>query len=192
MKQAIKSMLPILVLLTFFACKENYVPKPRDYIKISYPEKSYQHFNSDAPFRFDYPVYARMSPDSSPNSQPYWYNLEFPSLGGTLYLSYKPVEGSPESFIQDSRSLVYKHSIKAEAIDESIIHDSGRRVFGILYDLKGNTASSVQFFVTDSTRHFLRGSLYFNSQPDKDSMAPVIRFVREDIIVMLKTLEWNP
>lgn len=181
----------ILTLLLSFACKENYTPKATGYIRVDYPKKEYRLFESNAPFKFEYPVYAKVVPDTSKNSEAFWYNLEFTDLSGTVYLSYKPVGNNLEEYVSDSRKLAYKHSIKAESIDETLINDTSRNVYGIIYDLKGNTASSMQFFTTDSCKHFLRGSLYFNSEPNKDSLAPVIRFVREDIKHLINTLEWN-
>ncbi|MBP1674669.1 MAG: gldD, partial [Bacteroidetes bacterium] len=83
------------------------------------------------------------------------------------------------------------HINKADAINELVINDKESNVFGILYDLKGNTATSVQFYVTDSTNHYLRGSLYFESEPNADSLAPVIDFFREDIIHIIETLKWK-
>ncbi len=137
----------------------------------------------------------RLTPGSSPiphrNAEPYWYNILFPSLNATIYLSYKPVHHNLQKFIEDSRTLVYKHTIKAEAINESLIRNDSSDVYGIFYDLKGNTASSLQFFVTDSTAHFLRGSLYFNAEPNKDSLAPVIRFIRQDVEHLINTLHWK-
>jgi gliding motility-associated lipoprotein GldD len=180
-----------LAILVSVACKENYTPKATGYIRVDYPEKEYQVFESDAPFQFEYPIYAEVVPDKSKNAEPFWYNLEFPELKGTVYLSYKPINNNLEEYISDSRKLVYKHSIKAEAIDETLINDTSRNVYGILYDLRGNTASSVQFFTSDSSKHFLRGSLYFNSEPNKDSLAPVIRFVREDVEHLINTLKWK-
>jgi len=86
---------------------------------------------------------------------------------------------------------VKNHITKADAINELVINNKEQRTYGILYDLKGNTASAVQFYITDSTRHYLRGSLYFESEPNADSLAPVIEFFREDIIHLIETLKWN-
>ncbi len=186
------TLIGIVTLVSVLAsCHEAYTPKPRGYVKVNYPEKSYQEFDTNAPFTFEYPSYAKIVPDTASGAEPYWYNILFPSLNATIYLSYKKVHNNLQDFIQDSRTLVYKHTIKAEAIDESLIRDDKRHVFGILYDLKGNTASSLQFFVTDSTRHFLRGSLYFNSEPNKDSLAPVIQFIRKDVTHLINTLHWK-
>jgi gliding motility-associated lipoprotein GldD len=93
--------------------------------------------------------------------------------------------------LEDSRELAYKHTIKAESINEKIFLKPGRNVYGMLYEIEGNTASSVQFYLTDSTKHFLRGALYFNIQPNKDSLAPVINFVKEDIKILMETFKWK-
>jgi gliding motility-associated lipoprotein GldD len=179
------------ILLTINACKENYTPKPAGYIKVVYPEKKYRMYDLNPAFRFEYPEYAVITSDSTVKAHEGWLNIKIPSLNGIIYLNYKKLSNNLAGYIEDSRVLVYKHTIKAESIDESLILKPSERVYGIFYDIRGNAASSIQFFVTDSIRHFLRGSLYFNSQPNQDSLAPVISFVRKDIEHMIKTLEWK-
>lgn len=180
-----------IILAAFTACREDYTPKPRGFMRVEYPPKIYTRFESKAPFSFDYPEYAKVVPDSSPNAEKFWYNIEFPVFDGTIYLSYKKVNDNLTAFIEDSRSLAYKHTIKADAIEESIINKPKENVYGILYDFSGNTATSLQFFLTDSSRHFLRGSLYFNTAPRQDSLAPVIDFIREDVLQMIESYRWN-
>lgn len=186
----------LLLILLFiiagtFACREDYTPKPRGFMKVEYPAKIYTRFESNAPFSFEYPEYARVVPDTSLNAEKYWYNIEFPVFKGTIYLSYKKVDNNLSAFIEDSRNLAYKHTIKAEAINESIINKPRDKVYGLLYDFSGNTATSLQFFLTDSSRNFIRGSLYFNTTPRKDSLAPIISFIREDVLQMIDSFEWE-
>jgi gliding motility-associated lipoprotein GldD len=190
-KLILKEVLVTLILFSAFSCKENYTPKSPGYIKINYPEKKYRLYDSNPSFRFEYPEYAVITRDSSSKSKEGWLNLSIPSLNGNIYLTYKKLNKNLESYIEDCRALTYKHTIKAESIDEILIQNPADKVYGIFYDIRGNTASSVQFFVTDSVTHFLRGSLYFYSQPNQDSLAPVISFVRKDIDHMLKTLRWK-
>lgn len=173
------------------SCRHDYTPKPRGYMKIDYPAKNYILFDEKAPFTFNYPDYAKIEPDTSINAEPFWYNILFPEFDGTIYLSYKELNKNLSVFIEDSRSLVYKHSIKAESIDESLVSKPEIPLYGIIYDLKGNTASSLQFFLTDSIRHFLRGSLYFNTPPEKDSLAPVIAFIRQDVEELVNSFKWE-
>lgn len=177
-------------LFTVISCKENYTPKPRDYIRIDFPEKTYKRFQSIQGYEFELPVYADVKPDTL-NHRNGWMNIEFSRFNGTVYLSYVEINNDPEKHINASRDLAYKHTIKAESIREILINRPEHKVYGIFYDIRGDAASPVQFFVTDSTTNFLRGSLYFNVQPNQDSLAPVISFLRNDIDHLLKTLEWK-
>lgn len=132
-----------------------------------------------------------MEKDKDRNAEPCWFNLVFSKYNATIHLSYKDVNKNLSQFIEDAHTLAYKHTIKADAIEENRIVDNRRKVYGLIYDIKGNAASSVQFYVTDSLRHFLRGSLYFNVAPDKDSLAPAIDFFRKDIQHLVETIEWK-
>ena len=184
-------IIPAYILLTNNACKEIYTPKPPGYIKIEYPEKKYRMYDLNTAFRFEYPEYSVVVTDSSVKAHEGWLNINIPSLNGTIYLNYRKLNNNLGNCIEDSRVLVYKHTIKAESIDETLINNPAENVYGIFYDIRGNAASSVQFFVTDRNRHFLRGSLYFNSQPNQDSLAPVISFVRKDIDHLIRSLKWK-
>jgi len=172
-------------------CKRNYVPKPSGYMRIDFPEKEYQLFDSTYPYSFEYPVYASIFPDTDGNTEPYWININFPDFKGKIHISYKDVSGNLDRFTEDSRTMAYKHSIKADAIRETVYSDEETRVYGLLYEIKGNAASSLQFYATDSSSKFIRGSLYFHATPNKDSLAPVISFFKDDIIHLIETIRWK-
>jgi gliding motility-associated lipoprotein GldD len=170
----------------------DYTPKPRGYFRIELPEKSYTDYTpADCPFSFEYPSYAEVVPDDGRFAEPCWLNIKYPQLNAEINLSYKPVSGNLEKFLEDSRTMTYRHTVRAEAINEKLIETENPGVNGVYYELEGNTASAVQFFVTDSTRHFLRGSLYFNVAPQRDSLNPVIDFIKEDIVHLINTLQWK-
>ena len=184
----------IIIALFFSACSNSdYVPKPRGYYRIDLPEKAYKEYKSDCNYSFEIPVYAEVRDDSSRDSQPCWKNVVYPTLNGKLHLSYFKIENQKmlASLIEDSRRLVFKHTVKAEGIQESKISNDQSKVYGLFYDLEGNAASSIQFFVTDSTNNFLRGALYFYAEPQADSIAPVLDFVKKDIMVMLESFNWK-
>lgn len=181
----------ILNLLLLFACSETYTPKPQGYFRITFPEKQYSRFSSDAPYSFEIPEYSVMQADSSDNAEPWWYNLTFPEMKGTLHLSYKRVNNNISDYVEDARELVNKHTIKADAIEPQVLEYKERNVIAVLFAIKGNAATPYQFFATDSVNHFLRGSLYFNVYPNKDSLAPVIDFLQKDILKLVETLEWK-
>ena len=181
----------LILLLLATSCKESYTPKPTGYLKISYPEKEYAIYSDQEFYQFEIPTYAQVEIDKGPRSEDGWVNVQIPQLNGTIHLSYKPVDDQLNALITDCRELVYKHTVKAHGIEETpFIHREQKR-FGMVYDLKGDVASAVQFFITDSTDHFLRGSLYFNCRPNRDSLNPVIEFVREDILHMIETTQWK-
>lgn len=179
------------LLLAAGGCKENHTPKPLGYHRIDFPEKEYEQYNTDCPFTFEYPVYGEVRADQSSNAEPCWLNIQFPEYNGTIHLSYKSVNNNLTNLTEDARNLTYKHTIKAEAIQEKLFSKPEKNVHGILYDVQGNAASSLQFFLTDSTDHFVRGSLYFNVQPNKDSLAPVIDYFREDVIHFMESFRWE-
>jgi len=189
----IKPKLLFFLIFAFFltGCSENYTPKPRGYFRITFPEKSYKNFESNAPYMFEIPGYSVILEDSSDMAEPWWYNLVFPEMKGTIHISYKNIKDNLNKYIEDSRSLVYKHTIKADAINEQTFVNQDKHIFGVLYEIKGNAASPYQFFITDSTKHFLRGALYFNVYPNKDSLAPVFKFIKKDIIHLMESVEWK-
>jgi gliding motility-associated lipoprotein GldD len=193
------SFFTILLLAgTFLSCSEVAVPKPKGYFRIDLPKKQYISFNNgllknnNMPFSFEYPAYGNLTFQFEDRNEPGWFNIEFPAYRAKIYLTYKDVRKDFEGLMEQTYKMnVKNHISKADAIDESVINNKKNKVYGILYDLKGNTASAVQFYVTDSIKHYLRGSLYFSAEPDADSLAPVIDFFREDIIKMIETLKWN-
>ena len=142
------------------------------------------------PFKFEYPKYATVDIDSERDAQPCWLNVQFRDLHGTLHLSYKEIKNNLYKYTEDSRSLTDRHMLKASAIDETQI-SGPNHLYGVKYNIEGNTASAVQFYVTDSVHHFLRGSLYFNLPPSIDSLEPVIRFVEADIDHLINTFSWK-
>src|SRR3546814_15303 len=141
---------------------------------------------------FRIPTYASIAPDSEKASS-CWIDVAFPDSNARIHLSYWPVKSEKMLYelVEDSRELAFKHTVKATAIDEQLIIQPERDTYGIVYSIKGNTASSLQFFLTDSTSHYLRGALYFHEEPRIDSIRPVLEFLREDIDTLLNSLQWK-
>jgi gliding motility-associated lipoprotein GldD len=184
----------LVFLLIFFVipgCKNQVLPKPLGHFRIDFPEKKYRLYDTTCPFVFEYPVYGNISYDVGKINEPCWFNIEFPRYHAKIHVSYKRVSNNLETIVDQSHEFAYSHSVKADAITEQPWMNPENKVYGILYDIKGNAASSVQFIVTDSTNNFLRGALYFSAQPNEDSLAPVIKFLREDIVHLVETLKWK-
>jgi gliding motility-associated lipoprotein GldD len=182
----------MLLVATLSACRENYTPKPRSYYRIDFPKKEYVWYSPEnCSYSFEIPVYAKVKPFSGITSEPCWINIEFPGYRGQIHLTYKPVLNDLNTYVEDIRTLAYKHSVKADDIIEKPFSYPDRNVNGIIYDIRGNTASSLSFFATDSTDNFLSGALYFNVIPNKDSLAPVIQFFSADVLHLIETLTWK-
>lgn len=185
----------LLCLLLFASCMndDNYQPRRKGYFRIALPEKKYTTYSSGCPFTFEYPTYAEVVKDSDSDAQPCWLNVVYPRFKGKLYLSYKELDthSNLRSFTEECRTFASKHEIKASAIDEKDWDNPKERVYGLIYDIEGNAASNFQFYLTDSTHNFIRGALYFYSVPNKDSLEPVLKFVKQDIYHMVETFRWK-
>jgi len=173
------------------------IPKPRSYPRIDFPEKTYSYYEPEGcAFRFLIPEYASAERDTKffdtrpPNDC--WINIFYPDFNGQLYCSYYPVRNLQEldQLISDGYKLTSKHMVKADYIDETLIHKEGG-VNGVLFDVSGAAASGVQFFLTDSSSHFFSASLYFNTSISPDSLKPIIDFIHLDVLKMIESFEWK-
>ena len=206
-----------IVIVTLFAggCNSNYSPKPTGYFKIDLPKRAYQVFDrADFPYSFEYPVYAKVMQDTTffeeKPENPFWINVDFPSFNGRIYVSYNIIGGratfkvkrregvyadsvgvnSFERLIKGSYDLTFKHSYKASSIEDSVFR-TANGVEGIYFKIGGNTATSNQFLVTDSVKHFLRGALYFDATPNEDSLSIVNDFLQQDMKHLINSLKWK-
>ena len=184
--------------LTLVSCNSDYtVGKKRGYFKIDFPEKKYREFDQTGyPYSFEYPVYSSIVRDTtffeSTPENPWWINIDFPQFAARVHMSYKEIGRNKfDSLVNDAFKLSYKqHTYKASAIEDSAM-ETPNHVHGMYFTLAGNTATANQFFVTDSTRHFLRGALYFAATPNEDSIGIVNDFLKKDLLHLINTLKWK-
>jgi len=191
MSEKIKIILSVIIITLLFSCEETYYPRSHGYLRTDFPKKEYRLFDANFPYSFEMPVYSEIKKDSSRGAEKYWADWNFPKFKATVYFSYKNIENNLDEYEEDTRNLAYKHTIKADEINTVIWNNEEKKVYGILYDIKGDVASQVQFYLTDSTKHFLRGAFYFNCVPNKDSLAPSLKYLRKDIDTMIETFKWK-
>lgn len=183
------------ILFTFISCDDDddevFTPKPKGFFRIDFPEKNYHLYDSTCPYSFEIPDYSFINNDKHKGADPCWINVNFPKFNAQLHLSYKEIHNNLDTILAESRDLAIKHQIKATGLDETVIIRDSARVYGLVYDISGNTASNVQFYITDSTKHYMRGALYFNSIPNIDSMKIVVDYLRKDIVHLIQTFKWK-
>ena len=183
----------------FISCGDDggTTPKPRGYPRLVFPERGYQKFSENyCTFTFDFPKYAvieqdKLFFDEAPPSD-CWFNIKIPSLNAIIYCSYYDISAKNkfDKLRNDAFTLVGKHDIKADYIEERPFRNA-QGVGGFLFDIQGPAACPFQFYMTDSTRHFMRGALYFNARAQPDSLAPVVQFLKTDLQRMLETFTWK-
>ena len=198
-KRNTNALLAILLLVMPMACHDSQplTPKPRGYPRVVYPEKAYRSFDADyCSFTFEYPVYAEIQQDTAFFEEepihPCWFDIYYPGFNSRVHCSYYDVGRykSLERLKLDAFEMADWHTKRANYIDEIMIERPEEEVYGFIFEIEGPVASTYQFFLTDSTRHFLRGALYFNARSQPDSLAPIVRFVKEDLEHMIGTFQW--
>lgn len=186
----------ILIAALFTACNSDYVPKPRAYFKIPLPAHKYQLFNEPGyPYTFEYPVYASVVKDTTffedKPENPYWINIDFPRFNSRIYISYKQIGAQTfDKLRDDAYKMTYKHTLKATSIEDSLMQTE-QGITGVFFNVGGNAATGRQFFLTDTTRHFLRGALYFDTTPNEDSLSVVNNFLEEDMKHLINSFKWK-
>ncbi|MGL2992437.1 gliding motility lipoprotein GldD [Flavobacterium sp. TSSA_36] len=176
----------VVVVLSVTGCKKEVLPKPSGYLRLDYPEASYISFQNQCPFSFERNDAAVISGQSNCG-----FTITYPKMKATIYLTYKPVQNNIKELLRDAQKLTYEHVIKADDILEQPFINPDQKVYGMFYQVEGNAATNSQFYATDSTRHFVTGSIYFYAKPNFDSVMPAASFVRDDMKRLLETLKWK-
>ena len=170
----------------FLGCEEISIPKPHAMLRLEYPLPNYDIIPNNFPFTFEYNSLATLKEASKQAP-----NIEYKLMGATLYLSYLSVNNNIDSLLNDAYKLPAKHIIKADEIPEKIFLNDDNKTYGALFSVVGDAASQIQFFVTDSTKNFLMGSLYFYSKPNYDSIMPAAKYIERDVVHLMESLKWN-
>jgi gliding motility-associated lipoprotein GldD len=177
----------LITVLCVISCKDDVIVKPSAMMRLDYPAPEYTRADPDCPYGFEKNVQARLQLKKN-----CWMNLEYPDMKATIYLTYQQIRNNNlDSMLRDAQKLTYDHTIKAQSILEQPRVDSVNRVYGMFYMINGDAATQSQFYVTDSLKHFITGSLYFESKPKFDSLYPAVVYLREDIRRIMETIYWK-
>lgn len=168
--------------------EDDSIPKPLGYVRLEYPHPQYQWFQPNCPFTLEYSKWANIQTKTENNC---WYNFNYPKMKGTIYLTYIPVNNNLPKLIKESQRLVYEHTIKANSIKAKSFSFPAKHVYGNLYRLGGESASNIQFYITDNTQHFISGNVYFRTQPKPDSLKPAVDYLERDVVRMIESIKWK-
>ena len=183
-----------ILLLT--ACNSPFVSNTKGYPSIIFPQKSYQVFNQNGyAYNFEFPTYALIDNSvnyfGDHNKTNSWINIQFPTMGATLYISYSKMKGHQlDTLIKDAYIFANNHNSRASFINDSLFSNQ-HGAAGVFFHIGGDVATSYQFFLTDSMTHFFRGALYFDTTPNEDSLAPVNAFLYQDLKHLVNTFRWK-
>lgn len=179
-------LLLIIIGLFFMSCKDDVLPKPKAQLRLEYRAPEYAITESDCPYQFEF------STDALPIlKMKCWMNIEYAKLNASINLTYRPIDNNLKELFLESEKLTFNHAIKADGITSVPYIDKSKHKYGAIYEVTGNAASPIQFHITDSTDNFITGAVYFNVQPNYDSIVPAIKYLQKDIIHLMETLEWK-
>jgi len=177
--------------LLFGGCKENPTPKPKGYLKLEYPEAVYKKHLSDCPFTFNINTITKIEKPRGGGSY-CDMNLSYPGLKGTIHVTYIGVDDKLLTMsLKEAQNLTQSHAQKAESIGTYPFEDKAHNRYGMVYEIEGDAASPVQFYITDNKKHFLRGAAYFNAKPNYDSILPAAQYLKKDIQELMESIEWK-
>lgn len=195
-----KHKLLLVFPLLWLSCSEAPTARPDAFMRIGLPSTdNYAPLKESAPFGLDINAEAEVivkdvlaeEGNEEVREGEYWLDVVYPSILSTVQFTYKPVDNNLEALVRDAQQLAYKHTVKASGMREQFFEYKDKKVYGLYYELSGASATTTQFYATDSTQHFLRGVLYHYSAPNADSLAPVTQFMQAEILEMISSLHWN-
>jgi gliding motility-associated lipoprotein GldD len=172
--------------LILFSCTKDTLPKPSAYLSLTYPKKTYEKLVLKRPYFFQ--VLKNTTVVDEPNN---WLKIKYPALKASIDITYRPIKNNLKELLIEAEKLVFKHTLKAAQIISKDFINPEKRVFGSVYEITGNAASQIQFHITDSTKNFLKGSLYFYTKPNYDSILPAVNYIKKDIFKLIETFEWK-
>ena len=176
----------LLAILFLSACGNEPFPKPKAFLNLEYEDQQYTQLLLERPYAFEVPKSSVVQDEPKK-----WLKIQYPQLKASLDITYRKVDGNLRELLVESEKLVFKHTVKAEQISSNDYTDDDRKVFGTLYDITGNTASQIQFHITDSTQNFIKGALFFNIKPNYDSVLPAVAHIKKDVLHLMETFEWK-
>lgn len=180
------TLLALTVLILTSCSNAEYLPKPKAFLRLAYTDANYMTLSTNCPYSFEVPDNSKADFNDK-----CWVNIKYPKLKASLNITYRPVENNILELLKESEKLTYNHTIKADNIFTDRYENIENKKYGALSKVVGNAASPLQFHLTDSTKHFITGALYFRAKPNYDSILPAIKYIEKDIEHIIETINWK-
>lgn len=174
-----------VVAFTLFSCGDDAIPKPKGHLRLEYPNPKYEKYTTNCAYDFE------VNESGEIKSENCSFEITYPKMKATIYLTHKSVNNNIEVLLRDAQKLTYEHVIKADDILEQPFINTDKKVYGMFYQVGGNAATNAQFYVTDSVKNFVTGSVYFYAKPNYDSILPAAKYLQDDMRRIMETLEWK-
>ena len=181
-----RKLLFLLTILFLSSCEPEAFPKPKAFLNLEYEDQQYTQLLLERPYTFEVPKGTTIKDEPKK-----WLKIQYPKLRASLDITYRKVDDNLRELLVESEKLVFKHTVKAEQISSNDYTDEERKVYGTLYEITGNTASQIQFHITDSTQNFMKGALFFKIKPNYDSVLPAVAHIKKDILHLMETFKWK-
>lgn len=182
----IRSLLLLMIIGISLSCKEDLLPKPKAQLRLEYASQKYDRIKTNCPFVFEKSMNSTIKINNK-----CWVNLEYSDMNASINMTYRPVQDNLKELFLEAEKLTFNHTIKADGISSVPYSNQQKKVYGAIYEVTGNAASPLQFHFTDSTDHFITGAVYFNVQPNYDSIKPAIRYLQKDIVHLIESVQWK-
>ena len=183
----IKVLIQFILFALIFSCNSKpIIPKPKSMLNLKFTNPSYIIKKSKCPYSIKINKSSNFVSQNKCNDRIIYSNLK-----GTIYLSYRRINNNFDSLISDAYNMPLKHIGKAFGIPEKVFINRRNKTYGSLFQIVGDAASQVQFFLTDSLNHFIFGALYFYKKPNYDSVMPAVNYIGNDISKLMESLKWT-
>lgn len=191
-KTKLRSLLINLTILASFtvftSCKNEVLPKPKGQLRLDYKKNNYQEYTTECGFSFKKNTNSHIKKTTKKNQCGYVINYK--NLNATIYLSHRTINNDLKKLLKDAQNLTQEHVVKADEIISKGYENKKNSVYGMFYEVLGNAASQSQFYLTDSIKHFLLGSVYFNVKPNYDSIYPAAKYLQKDMETLMESIKW--
>ena len=97
--------------LLFISCEQEIIPKPKAYLSLEYPKKTYQKLPISRPYTFEV-----LESSVLKDEQKSWLKITYPALKASIDITYREVDANVLELVKEAEKLVFKHTLKQKKL----------------------------------------------------------------------------